>query len=229
MRTAAAPDPRARASRRTREGGPSGRGRRASTWPAPLATSFEIRMPTNCHPQHARHRLHAVVGDRRQPGARARRSAAIVQAREYLDGAHPARARHRTGPRPARAFLAAILRTVSERYVVTPARAGSRRGSPRWSRSGDCGAVATFVGLVRDHNAGRRVLWLDYEAYAPLAVSNAFAQIGDEAAARWPSARARDSPPHRPGRDRRGERGRSPRRRRIAPTPSPRAATRSSA
>ena len=29
----------------------------------------------------------------------------------------------------------------------------------------ECGAVATFVGLVRDHNAGRRVLWLDYEAY----------------------------------------------------------------
>ena len=31
------------------------------------------------------------------------------------------------------------------------------------------GAVTTFVGLVRDHNVGRKVLWLDYEAYAPLA------------------------------------------------------------
>ena len=30
--------------------------------------------------------------------------------------------------------------------------------------------MTTFVGLVRDHNAGRRVLWIDYEAYAPLAV-----------------------------------------------------------
>ena len=49
-----------------------------------------------------------------------------------------------------------------------------------------CGAVATFVGLVRDHNAGRRVLWLDYEAYAPLARTT-FERIGDEAAARWPS------------------------------------------
>ena len=47
------------------------------------------------------------------------------------------------------------------------------------------GAVATFVGLVRDHNAGRAVLWLDYEAFAPLAV-RAFEQIGDEAADRWP-------------------------------------------
>lgn len=49
------------------------------------------------------------------------------------------------------------------------------------------GAVATFVGLVRNHNGGRRVLWLDYEAYAPLAVK-AFEQIAGEAAARWPDA-----------------------------------------
>jgi molybdopterin synthase catalytic subunit len=50
------------------------------------------------------------------------------------------------------------------------------------------GAVSTFVGLVRDHNAGRRVLWLDYEAFAPLALK-AFAQIAAEAAATWPGAR----------------------------------------
>ena len=49
------------------------------------------------------------------------------------------------------------------------------------------GAVATFVGLVRDHNAGRRVLWLDYEAYAPLAVKT-FEQIAAESALRWPDA-----------------------------------------
>jgi len=50
------------------------------------------------------------------------------------------------------------------------------------------GAIATFVGLVRDHNAGRRVLWLDYEAYAPLAVTT-FEQIAREAALQWPEAR----------------------------------------
>ena len=49
------------------------------------------------------------------------------------------------------------------------------------------GAVATFVGLVRDHSAGRRVLWLDYEAYAPLAVKT-FEQIAAESALRWPDA-----------------------------------------
>ncbi len=51
-----------------------------------------------------------------------------------------------------------------------------------------CGAVVIFVGLVREHNAGRRVIWLDYEAFEPLAVK-AFAQIGDEAAGRWPTVR----------------------------------------
>jgi molybdopterin synthase catalytic subunit len=55
-------------------------------------------------------------------------------------------------------------------------------------QSAECGAVATFVGLVRDHNNGRRVLWLDYEAYEPLAVAT-FRQIADETAGRWPGAR----------------------------------------
>src|SRR5215204_5753440 len=34
------------------------------------------------------------------------------------------------------------------------------------------GAVATFIGNVRQTNAGRDVRWLDYEAYAPLAVKS---------------------------------------------------------
>lgn len=48
-----------------------------------------------------------------------------------------------------------------------------------------CGGTATFVGRVRNQNAGRRVLWLDYEAYAPLAVS-VFERIAREASERWP-------------------------------------------
>ena len=34
-----------------------------------------------------------------------------------------------------------------------------------------CGGYAAFEGWVRDHNEGQRVLRLEYEAYAPLAVS----------------------------------------------------------
>ncbi len=48
------------------------------------------------------------------------------------------------------------------------------------------GAIASFVGLVRDQNGGRRVTRLDYEAYEPLAL-RAFAQIATEASALWPS------------------------------------------
>lgn len=50
------------------------------------------------------------------------------------------------------------------------------------------GAVVTFAGLVRDHNQGRRVHFLEYEAYEPLAV-RALQQIVDEAKQLWPSAR----------------------------------------
>jgi molybdopterin synthase catalytic subunit len=54
--------------------------------------------------------------------------------------------------------------------------------------SADCGAIAAFVGLVRDHNAGRHVLWLDYEAYGPLA-EKTFERISEEASERWPHIR----------------------------------------
>jgi molybdopterin synthase catalytic subunit len=50
------------------------------------------------------------------------------------------------------------------------------------------GAVVTFAGLVRDHNQGRRVQFLEYEAYEPLAV-RALQRIIDEARELWPSAR----------------------------------------
>jgi molybdopterin synthase catalytic subunit len=50
------------------------------------------------------------------------------------------------------------------------------------------GAVTTFVGLVRDHNQGRRVSYLEYEAYEPLAVK-ALERILDEAREAWPGAR----------------------------------------
>ena len=50
------------------------------------------------------------------------------------------------------------------------------------------GAVVTFAGLVRNHNQGRRVQFLEYEAYEPLAV-RALQRIVDEAGELFPSAR----------------------------------------
>jgi molybdopterin synthase catalytic subunit len=49
------------------------------------------------------------------------------------------------------------------------------------------GGLATFVGLVRDHNAGRQVLWIDYEAHAQLA-AGVFTRIAAEAREHWPGA-----------------------------------------
>ena len=50
------------------------------------------------------------------------------------------------------------------------------------------GAVASFVGAVRDVNDGTAVVGIDYEAYGPMA-DRELAVILDEAAARWPGAR----------------------------------------
>jgi len=46
------------------------------------------------------------------------------------------------------------------------------------------GAIATFIGTVRDHGRGRAVTHLEYEAYAP-AAELTLAQIGDEIRERW--------------------------------------------
>jgi len=47
------------------------------------------------------------------------------------------------------------------------------------------GAVASFVGLVRDESLGREVSFLAYEAYEEMAVPK-MRQIADEARAKWP-------------------------------------------
>jgi molybdopterin synthase catalytic subunit len=51
-----------------------------------------------------------------------------------------------------------------------------------------CGAVVTFVGTVRDHARGKKVVRLEYEAYPEMAV-RVFARIAGEAQQRWPGAR----------------------------------------
>jgi molybdopterin synthase catalytic subunit len=52
---------------------------------------------------------------------------------------------------------------------------------------GPVGAVASFVGLVRGRNLDRDVLFLEYEAYEPLALK-AFSRIDEEVRQAWPSA-----------------------------------------
>lgn len=80
-----------------------------------------------------------------------------------------------------------ILKFVAERFRVSdaPLDAAAVTGVVT---DPACGAIATFVGIVRNHNVGRRIEFLDYEAYAPLAVKS-FERIAGEAAERWPSVR----------------------------------------
>ena len=50
------------------------------------------------------------------------------------------------------------------------------------------GAVVTFLGLVRNHNVGRRVRYLEYEACEPLALKS-FERIAAEIHERWTDTR----------------------------------------
>jgi molybdopterin synthase catalytic subunit len=75
--------------------------------------------------------------------------------------------------------------TAPEKFAVTHERLDPQAVAAAVATE-TCGAVALFVGLVRNHNLGRQVLWLDYEAFAPLA-RRTFGRIAGEAAARWPS------------------------------------------
>ena len=50
----------------------------------------------------------------------------------------------------------------------------------------DRGGVATFLGLVRNHQDGRQVLRLEYSAYEPMAEAES-ERIVAEAAERWPA------------------------------------------
>src|SRR3990172_3487658 len=52
-------------------------------------------------------------------------------------------------------------------------------------RKDESGAVALFLGVVRDNNMGRRVLYLEYDAYPEMA-TRVMRQIAEEAGNRWP-------------------------------------------
>ncbi len=46
------------------------------------------------------------------------------------------------------------------------------------------GAVVTFLGVTRRHSMGKAVLYLEYEAYEPMALKE-LAKIGREVGSRW--------------------------------------------
>ena len=52
-------------------------------------------------------------------------------------------------------------------------------------RRDESGAVALFLGVVRNNNLGRRVLYLEYDAYTEMA-ERKLRQVAEEVTARWP-------------------------------------------
>lgn len=52
----------------------------------------------------------------------------------------------------------------------------------------EAGAIAVFLGVVRNETAGRRVVALEYEAHAPMAEAK-MKEIGEVIHARWPGVR----------------------------------------
>lgn len=49
----------------------------------------------------------------------------------------------------------------------------------------EAGAITTFIGTVREWTHGRKTLYLEYQAYVPMAVKKLI-QIGDEVQEKWP-------------------------------------------
>ena len=52
----------------------------------------------------------------------------------------------------------------------------------------EAGAIATFIGTTRNHNEGRKVIALDYEAYPEMAEKE-LVRLGAEAKKKWPICR----------------------------------------
>lgn len=52
----------------------------------------------------------------------------------------------------------------------------------------EAGAIATFIGTVREYTHGRRTLSLTYEAYQSMAEKQ-LAKIGEEISQKWPDAK----------------------------------------
>jgi len=50
------------------------------------------------------------------------------------------------------------------------------------------GALVLFLGVVRDEDQGRKVRYLDYDAYRSMAEKE-MQRVGEEVLARWPSTR----------------------------------------
>ena len=61
----------------------------------------------------------------------------------------------------------------------------STENCTNWVCSDEVGGVVVFVGTVRNQTKGKRVLKLEFEAYAPMAFAE-MQKIAEQAIAKWP-------------------------------------------
>ncbi|MFD2046487.1 molybdenum cofactor biosynthesis protein MoaE [Ornithinibacillus salinisoli] len=52
----------------------------------------------------------------------------------------------------------------------------------------EAGAITTFIGTVREWTKGRRTMYLEYQAYVPMAVKM-LTKIGEEITLEWPNTK----------------------------------------
>ena len=55
----------------------------------------------------------------------------------------------------------------------------------QWVTTDEVGGSNVFIGTVRNHTKGKRVIRLDFEAYAPMAISE-MRKIAEQACQKWP-------------------------------------------
>src|SRR5262249_35705919 len=103
----------------------------------------------------------------------------MVMVRSIISGAFPGRYTERVTATP-------VLAIRREPLQIEPLVAAVQEGDG--GKDGGHGAVVTFLGLVGNHNKGRRVRYLEYDAYEPLALK-VLARIAEEALQRWPAVR----------------------------------------
>jgi len=77
---------------------------------------------------------------------------------------------------------------LSERFVITKEPIVIEDVVNKVERR-EAGAITTFIGTVREWTNGKKTLYLEYEAYVPMAVSM-LAQIGKEINEKWPGTAA---------------------------------------
>ena len=70
------------------------------------------------------------------------------------------------------------IKTDSDWVFITPDELNAEPLT-EFVTTGVDGAVVTFLGVTRDHNEGRKVVYLDYEAYQPMAENKILEIIGE--------------------------------------------------